>query len=127
MLQKTRKTAYVRQHAPFFYEWAGCGHHPDKETPEQGRQRGADALAAAEYQAIRKGVEYRWSVDPDIDSSDFSDEKPAWKQWQCAALHNGTCIASLHGIDFGRDGGPQSDPYARVVQAELAQEGLPRS
>lgn len=115
-----RKSAYVRQHAPFFVEWAGTSYNPSTETPEQGTHKQAERYAAAEYRAIRAGLEYVWSVDPDIDSSDFSDEKPAYQQWQCALRHKGHCIASLHGIDFGRDGGPYSDPYARVVQAELA-------
>lgn len=122
-----RKQAYIRKHAPFFYEHASQSYFPDRETLEQGRQRGAEELAAAEHKAIQRGAAYRWSVDPDIDSSDFSEDKPVWKLWQCAMFdREGKCIASLHGIDFGRDEGPQCDPYSRIVQAELADEANER-
>lgn len=106
----------------FFREWAGFSYDPAKETPAQGKARGARSLAAAERWAGKRGIEYVWCMDPHIDSSDFSDEKPAWQLWQCALRYKGRCIASLHGIDFGRDGSPYSNNYARVVQAELADE-----
>jgi hypothetical protein len=108
----------------FFHEHAGFSHGPD-ETPEQGRQSYAEALAAAEDWAWREGYTSRWEVDPDIDSSDFSDESPPYALWSCdigALDEPGSGLQSLGGIDLGRDGHPDSTPYARVVQAELALE-----
>jgi hypothetical protein len=109
----------------FFYEHAGWSYHPLTETPERGRMRGARSLAWAEFIAEESGVTFEWGVDADIDSSDFSDETPAWLLWECVAYDaDNEVIASLHGIDFGRDGEPDGEPYAKVVEAELASEGM---
>jgi hypothetical protein len=34
----------------------------------------------------------------------------------------GTVVANLGGVDFGRDVEPWGNPYARVVEAELASD-----
>jgi hypothetical protein len=108
----------------FFYEHAGYSYDPKKETPEQGRRKCARALARAEAKAYDKGITYKWDVD-DTDSSEWSDERPAWQQWYCIAYNRkGAAIASLSGIDFGRNGEPWGDPYRRVVEAELALEAI---
>lgn len=108
----------------FFHEHAGYSYDPKTETKQQGRARCAKALADAERRGREQGLSFAWSVDPDTDSSEFSDEKPAWALWQCVCRDQpGTVRASLHAIDFGRDGFPcASEPYARVVEAELALE-----
>ena len=109
----------------FFYTNAGIAYMPEKETKEQGRKRGARELAKTEQQARDGGFSYNWSIDPHTDSSDFSDEQPAWQLWQCAMYNaDGRIVNSLHGIDFGRDGSPFGSAYKRVVEAELAQDGL---
>jgi hypothetical protein len=111
----------------FFYDHAGFSYAPD-EPPENGKRRCAIALARAEARAHKRQYVVRWSIDPGIDSSDFSDELPVWSLWQAACYDaNGEIQASLHGIDFGRDGHPDSDAYARVVAAELYQEALDRN
>lgn len=108
----------------FFMKHAGYSHGP-KETPMQGRIRCARSLAKDEAEALKRGFSYAWDVDPCTDSSDFSDESPAWSLWQCCMLNSdGRIVNSLHGIDFGRDGTPWGDPYRRVVEAELAGDGL---
>lgn len=110
----------------FFYEHAGYGYDPKKETEEQGKRRNAESLAAAERRASDEGLSFEWSVDPHIDSSDFEDSGESWQLWDCLCRsESGEVLASLGGIDFGRDGEPWNDPYRRVVEAELAQEGLP--
>ncbi len=38
--------------AAFFYEWAGTSYVPGVETMEQGKRRGASALADAERMAL---------------------------------------------------------------------------
>lgn len=109
----------------FFAKHAGYSYDPKAETPEQGQQRCAKSLAVAEYDARDGGFTYEWSVDPCIDSSEFSEESPAWQLWQCAMYdRNGGIVNSLHGIDFGRDKEPFGRPYKRVVEAELAIDGL---
>lgn len=109
----------------FFYVRAGSSHNPAKETEQEGRARGAKQLAADELAARDGGFSFHWSVDPDIDSSEFSEEEPAWQLWQCAMYNaEGRIVNSLHGIDFGRDGSPWGGTYRRVVEAELAGEGM---
>ena len=103
----------------FFYEHAGYGYDPKIETAEQGRKRCAVSLAKVEANAKALGVRYRWQQDPDIDSRDFSDEKPYYKLYECIATLNGKCVGSLCGIDFGRGKRPGDDPYKRVVEAEI--------
>lgn len=109
----------------FFKEWAGCSYTPGKETLAQGALRGARALASAELWADRHGYVFDWQVD-NVDSSEWSEERPAWPQWVCCMKLDGRCVQSLHCIDFGRDGYPGWDgPYTRVVEAELALEQMP--
>lgn len=109
----------------FFYEWAGYGYTPGKETPERGRRNGAVALADAERRAAELGWSFEWEIDPHIDSSDFSDDPEPWQLWCCCCRdEDGNVLSSLSGIDFGRDVEPWGQPYRRVVQAELALEAL---
>jgi hypothetical protein len=103
----------------FFFEHAGYGHGPG-ETPEQGRKRGAIALAKAEQEATARGWAIEWHEDPegwdslgDIDPDDV-------KEVLYAVLkdENGKVLASLGSIvDPDRASG-------RVVEAELALEAL---
>ena len=116
----------VRTIEQFFYEHAGYSYRPDKETQDEGRLRCAAAYAIAERLACEAGYSFHWSIDQDIDSSDWSDDPDPWQLWECVMRHlNGDVCASLSGIDFGRDGKPWSDPYRRVVEAELASEVFP--
>jgi hypothetical protein len=113
----------------FFYDHAGASWNPETETEEQGRLRGARELAAAERTASALGWSFEWSIDPDIDSSEWLDDnedggrnRDPWHTWKCAMYADGEFVTSLHGIDFGRDGHPNSDPYRRIIEAELALE-----
>jgi hypothetical protein len=108
----------------FFKVWATAGYHPKHETRAQGLERNALALARAEALAHKKGFYCQWRID-DLDSSEWSDEKPPWRQYVCLLFNaKKECIGSLCGIDFGREGSPIGDPYARVVEAELAHEAM---
>lgn len=117
------KTAYH-----FFMAQAGYSYDPKTETPMQGRIRCAKSLAYNEQRARNAGASFDWSVDPDITSADWVEAhqdgaSDPWQTWQCVARDaQGKVFASLHGIDFGRDGDPWSNPYRRVVEAELACE-----
>ena len=116
------KAATERMYAEFFfYDHAGYSYAPAVQTPEQGRVETAESLARAEAWAADLDVSVDWNIDLDIDSSDFSDDPEPWELWSCFLRHEGETV-SLHGIDFGRDGHPDSNPYARVIQAELAEQ-----
>lgn len=109
----------------FFLRHAGFSYDPKTETADAGRRRNARDLANAERRASAAGMCFGWSIDPDIDSSEWCDDPPAYDQWVCVCRNeHGQVAASLGGIDFGRDGSPYSDPYRRVWEAELAREAL---
>jgi hypothetical protein len=116
----------------FFLKHAGQSYNPATETQMQGRIRNARHLAEVERKARDGGFFYIWSIDPDCLSSDWIDDNEdggrnndPWQTWQCAMYNSDRRIVnSLHGIDFGRDGSPHGDTYKRVVEAELALDGL---
>jgi hypothetical protein len=111
----------------FFSAHAGYSYDPAKETKTQGRWRCARRLALAERHAQNVGLSFHWFIDPDSTSAEWSDERPAWRQWCCQATdQKDNVVASLSAIDFGRKGTPYGDPYKRVVEAELALEVLPQ-
>ena len=115
-----------REAFTFFREHAGSSYRPGRETVAQGRARGAQALAYAEARARALGAVFVWQHCPDADSSDFTDEEPSWALWDCLCYgSSGRVLATLSAVDFGRDGSPYSDAYARVVAAELALEAFP--
>jgi hypothetical protein len=114
----------------FFEEHAGWSYDPKTETSEEGRHSNAIALALAEAQAKKEYLSYVWTYD-DIDTSSFEDTDNPHVLWICALMpENETyncgipALASLGGIDLGADGRPCSDPYAKVIEAELALEYL---
>ncbi len=117
-MAKSKSTAYH-----FFLTNAGYCYDKATETPMQGRIRCAKSLAYNEARAKETNCSFAWEIDQDIDSSEWSDETPAWHTWNCIARDSdGKVFASLCGIDFGRDGEPWNKPYRRVVEAELACE-----
>lgn len=119
------KAKALNQAVAFFLENAGYSYDPKTETPLQGHKRGAKVLAKAEREAHQRGFFYRWSVDTSTDSSEFDDAPEPWALWQCAMYNeDGRIVNSLHAIDFGRGGEPWGDNYRRVVEAELAIDGL---
>src|SRR5262245_2374729 len=87
------------------------------------REKHARDLAQAYEWAIKSGWRFTWEHD-ELDSSEWSDEKPAWPQWRLRLRDaDGAYYDGLGGVDFGRDGSPFSGEgyeYARVCQAELA-------
>lgn len=111
----------------FFYNHAGSAHDPVHENATSGRTRGAVLLAAAEATAKRKGWIIQWELDADADNEPgpgyFVSGEPQWE----ATLYNnadgkGEFLAGLSAIDLGEEG--LSNPYVRVVEAELASEAL---
>src|SRR4249920_3521828 len=98
--------SFADKSVQFFFENAGYSYDPKTETEAGARERGAHALAKAERDALDMGCSFQWHQD-NIDSSDFSDEEPAWALWVCL-MHDasGKVVQSLGGVDFGRDGEP---------------------
>ena len=125
---KTKTPSKLNAVEQFFYDQAGYSYDPAKETQEEGRRRGAILLASAERWAHETGYSYVWAIDTDSDSSDWIDDDEdggkhcePWQVWYCLMRdEHGKVVQSLSAIDFGRDGTPCSDPYRRVVEAELA-------
>jgi hypothetical protein len=111
----------------FFHKHAGYGVRPGFAESSE-RLRNARQLAAAEAHARAEGWRIAWEIDPDVTSADWIERgveggpgREPWATW-CAALvdENNQVQETLGGVDLGRDGHPDSDPYARVVAAELA-------
>jgi hypothetical protein len=109
--------------ADFFYEHAGYSYDPANETQEQGRRRNAEELARASFEGFARHWSAFWEIDPDITSRDWDTESPERATWCCEIFdEDDEPIGSLGGVDLGPDGDPTGDPYARVVEAELAAE-----
>ena len=113
----------------FFFKNAGYSYKPSEQTKEQGRVECAKALAKAEDEAREHGIEFVWEqdVDPDISWMDRKQRKQYRKgellMLQAYATQDRAArgsLASLGGISVLG----WSDPYRRVVNAELAQEAL---
>lgn len=105
----------------FFFDNAGYSYDPKTETQDQGRERFAKQYAAAEAWARDNGYSFNWEIDPGIDSSDFSNERPAWQLYQVTMFNSdGEVVDSMGGVDFGRDGTPWGDNYRRVCEAEMS-------
>lgn len=130
-------TAAMQRAISFFYENAGYSYDPKIETAESGRRKCAEQLAHAEREASRLGYWFIWDIDSDIMSSDWIDadedggaNRDPWITWQCAIVEHvpgsgqPRTIGSLGGVDFGRDGSPETSDYSRVIQAELAHEAI---
>lgn len=123
----------------FFYEHAGWSYHPETETPDMGRARGARRLAAAEQWAEDEGLEYVWEGDPDCgpDDFDFPEDKAHVAEYGAVGCilyrpcdeHGTDCkhaerLASLWGITESLNNA-ERDNYRRVIQAELALGAMP--
>ncbi len=109
----------------FFYDHAGFSHDMATETAEQGHERCAKQLAAAENWAVQNG--YTFDVDNDRDADDsWLDGEPSVYQdeWRGKAQsvvmldENNRVVQSLGGCYGYAD-------YIRVVKAELALEEMP--
>ena len=100
----------------FFYAHAGYSHKPGVESPEQGRTRGAKALARAEAHASRHGWRVAWKEDRDCDPEDYEHGEDVL--WARLLDGGGKGLGSL-GCIVGADAN-----YRRVVEAELALEAM---
>jgi hypothetical protein len=110
----------------FFFEHAGYCFDPKKETAEQGRARCAKQLADAERLASEYGWTFEWEDDWSVGShqryygegSAYEDREPHTCESCVLRDENQKVLASLGCIDDA------NSEYRRVVEAELALEGL---
>lgn len=112
----------------FFYEHSGFSHSLD-ESPTSGRTRGAILMAFAERESARRGWSVIWEIDQDADTVPTEDYFVSGNPQWIATLNgeHDEYLASLCGIDFAEDysgSDPTSDPYARVVAAELTYQSI---
>lgn len=119
-MSSTTTTTTMTAAERFFYDRAGYSYGAD-ETEQQGRERGARRLAAAEeWLNAQGGYEVEWMEDADADRS-FLPKRDRRPLFGCVVRLPDGRETSLWSIDLGRDG-DLSDPYCRVVKAELALE-----
>jgi hypothetical protein len=106
----------------FFYDNADYSFNPATETEDEGRIRGARELAAAE-QRLENGPY-------------FIDYRPDDKPWDGDVPYDGPLwvvnLQSVEGVSapeviavLGSVACELSDPYMRVVAAQLALENIP--
>lgn len=118
----------------FFHEHAGWHYDPASETSEQGRERTARELANAEQYAREHGWWAEIEPDPDVMEDDV-DSVGLVERGEMVNL-SVTLFAPAEGNPVIRAGGnvlgslggivvpSESDPYLRVVAAELAAEAM---
>jgi len=115
----------------FFLAHAGYSYGPT-ERPIDGRRRCARDLAAAERLACDAGLTFEWRDDDQpfecgCDDPTCASHEPH-RAYGCVLRDaDGRVQDSLWGISFGPDVDPWGQPYARVVQAELASEYFART
>jgi hypothetical protein len=123
----------------FFFEHAGASYHPATETLEQGKVRGARQLAMAEDYAEVHGWHFTLDIDSDGPMPDDVDSVGSVERGEAVCLslvlygpdpdaadtrvpfRGRVVLGSLHNIIVPND----SDPYLRVVAAELALDAMP--
>lgn len=122
----------------FFWKHAGYSYDPKTQTPEERRKECAKRYAVAERWASENDVQFQWEQDSETDAL-FRDTDNPYQLWRCICCQGDEIVAVLGGIDLGRNGSPYPygvgvlgnptahtrDPYARVVEAELALEAMP--
>lgn len=101
----------------FFKKHAGYAQKPG-ETAAQAKTRCARALARAEAEASARGWRVVWEGDPESWDPGDTDYEPKEVLGAVLRDENGHVLASLWGI------ADPSRAYARVVEAELADQAL---
>lgn len=104
----------------FFYENAGYSYNPLTQTEEEGRIECARNLADSEAHAQDMEYTFTWEEDDEITSADWDDESEEYPTWVCTMYaKNGYILSTMGGIDLGVEGYQKTNPYTRVVEAEL--------
>lgn len=128
-MKKTREKNFHSAYA-FFHACAGYSYVAG-ETPEQGRDRCARALADAEERGTALELVDEWDADPDADDS-FMDQD-GWSDLdRRSAEFYACCVRDASGVVRASMGGIHEDVrdpvgaryYRRVVRAELFAEAL---
>lgn len=116
--------AQMNEAQQFFYENAGYSYAPTQPS-EEGHRESARRLANAEALVNVFGWVFIWNDDADATHDVLGDDGEPLPMFDCVMeTHDGTVVASLSGITFADGKDWTNDPYARVVEAELALEGM---
>ncbi len=108
----------------FFYLHARFSSGPVKGASIQDRIRCAKQLARAEaWLVAQEGHTVEWKHELNPDYTGINHRGPLFG---CIVTVPDAGKESLWNIDLGKEGDPQSAPYARVVVAELALELMPK-
>jgi hypothetical protein len=118
----------------FFKTHAGYSYDPKTETREEGKQKCARAMAQAEKLFLEcEGEDIWFEVEEDFDESCLGDceniedyHSGKYQMYSCylwrkdeSARNGRRIILSLHAVSVAEG---ESDPYLRVIRAELALE-----
>jgi hypothetical protein len=114
----------------FFYAQAGYSYQPDTQTGVNGRLHGAIALANAERWARANGCYFVWDNDQDAEAMNESGEYEFYPAVSCLMMQHAEdpsdrphVLASLSAI-IESPNREKRDAYRRVIEAELALEGM---
>ena len=114
----------------FFYTQAGYSYDPRIQTEVNSRLHGAIALATAETWARTHGVYFIWDNDLDAEAMNAVGEYGWYPAVSCLAMQHAEdpserphVLASLAGIIESSDY-TERDAYRRVIEANLALEGM---
>jgi len=101
----------------FFYDHAAWSYAPAKETPDEGQERCARELAAAERRLIDGPYFVAIEPDPYPWDGDEPYDGPLWavSLFSAAGTSDPECIGSLGSVAC-----EPGDDYLRVIAAELA-------
>lgn len=109
----------------FFREHGGYSYDHTTETPEQGREACARAMADAEaWLLAQDDYSVEWVQDENYNPADYDVPDMPDVGYGCI-VRVGEEQASLWGITFTDTTDHTNSPYARVVVAELASELMP--
>lgn len=106
----------------FFLAHGGTSYRPDTQSEYAGKLCGAMALAAAErWVHDETNYAFNWERDNDSDG-----DTELWVCMLVTALGHGNTLTCCGAIDLGNVGPDDhhSDPYQRVMEAELALEAM---
>jgi hypothetical protein len=115
----TAAVAFFMEHAGFSYPKAAVS---NPQLQYAYKLVNAQNLACAELEARARGYTFKWSYEGTTDE-EFRDTYIPYLLLRCFIYTpEGAIAGSLAGIDLGPAGMPYNEPYARVVEAELALE-----
>lgn len=109
----------------FFQQYCAIGYDPKIETEADARRRIAQQLFDAYNWANDNNLRFVWGIDLDTSASDCIEgvtRENDYNLWECIMSNDTTPLACFGGIDFGPSAFPHENPYARIIEAYLAEQ-----